>query len=154
MKLPLTGGCQCRNIRYEVRSEPMAMWACHCTECQRQTGGAFALSMMMSRADVVVTAGAPKEWLRTADSGRTMVCVYCPDCGNRLWHNPTANAAIAILKPGTLDDTSWLVPIGHIWTRSAQPWFQIPADTVNYEQQHTDPSHLIAAWKERRQPSC
>lgn len=150
MKLPLTGRCQCGQVRYEIRAEPMAVWACHCTDCQKQTGGAFALSVLVARDAVAVTAGRPAEWQRTADSGRTMACVFCPDCGTRLWHNPAANAAVTILKPGTLDDTGWLVPVGHIWTRSAQPWFKIPADTINYEAQFPDPGKLVEAWKARR----
>lgn len=150
MKLPLTGGCQCREVRYEVREEPMAVWACHCTECQRQSGASFALSMLIKRDAVVLTHGQPKVWQRIADSGRAMDCAFCPDCGTRLWHNPTANAAATILKPGTLDDTGWLEPVGHIWTKSAQPWFRIPGDTVNYQGQHPDPSRFIAAWAARQ----
>lgn len=147
MQLPLTGACQCRRVRYEIRAEPMAVWACHCTECQRQSGAAFALSMPVPREAVVVTAGEPKSWLRTADSGRTMACVFCADCGTRLWHNPTAAAAVTIVKPGTLDDTSWLAPVGHIWTKSAQAWFRFPEGTLLYEGQHPDPAPMIAAWK-------
>ncbi|MEX0272119.1 hypothetical protein AB3R30_23625 [Leptolyngbyaceae cyanobacterium UHCC 1019] len=42
------------------------------------------------------------------------------------------------MKPGTLDDTSWLQPVGHVWTRSAQPWFTIPADTLQEKGQPLD----------------
>ncbi len=80
------------------------------------------------------------------ESGRVIYCLYCGDCGVRLWHNPERNPQVTILKPGTLDDTSWLVPVGHIWTRSAQPWFEIPQDSVNYEVQPPDLSRLIEAW--------
>jgi hypothetical protein len=68
-------------------------------------------------------------------------------CGTRLFHNPERNPQASIVKPGTLDDTSWLKPVGHIWTRSAQSWVPIPQDTVNYEGQPPDLSRLIEAWK-------
>jgi hypothetical protein len=45
--------------------------------------------------------------------------VFCGDCGVRLYHNPKANEAITIVKLGTLDDLSWLRPVGHVWTRGA-----------------------------------
>jgi hypothetical protein len=54
------------------------------------------------------------------------------------------------VKPGTLDDTSWLHPIGHIWTRSAQPWVPIPQDSVIFES-HPDVNGLIEAWRKYRE---
>jgi hypothetical protein len=56
---------------------------------------------------------------------------------------------VITLRPGGLDDTSWLQPIGHIWTRSAQPWVSIPEGTLNYEDQPQDYTALIQAWRER-----
>ena len=52
-----------------------------------------------------------------------------------------------MVKPGTLDDTRWLRPVGHIWTRSAQPWFPLPPDAVNYDMQPPNLERLIAAWQ-------
>ena len=150
MKLPLTGGCQCGQVRYEIRAEPVAVWACHCTECQRQSGAAYALSMPTPRDAIVVTEGRTARWERTADSGRKMMCVYCPDCGTRLWHEPAALAAISIVKPGTLDDTSWLYPVGHIWTKSKQPWVEIPAEAIVFEGHPADTAPMVAAWKARQ----
>ncbi len=150
MPLPLTGSCQCRAIRYEIRAEPLTLYACHCTECQKQSGSAFALSMVVLRESVAVTAGEPKIWQRRHESGRIMDAVLCGTCGARLWHNPQANPRVSIVKPGTLDDTRRLHPIGHIWTKSAQPWVTIPETTVNYEGQHPDPVRLTEAWKQAR----
>jgi hypothetical protein len=48
-----------------------------------------------------------------------------------------------------LDDTSSLEPVGHIWTRSAQPWITIPAGKLNYDQQPTDMLVFVHAWKSR-----
>jgi hypothetical protein len=80
-------------------------------------------------------------------------CVLCGDCGVRLYHNPKANQAITIVKPGTLDETDWLRPVGHIWTRSAQRWFAIPAETIRYDVQPPDFSRLIEAWSAQCQSS-
>ena len=49
MRLPLSGGCQCGRVRYQIRAEPLAVYVCHCTECQRQSGSAFALSLAVAR---------------------------------------------------------------------------------------------------------
>ena len=147
MKLPLTGACQCRSVRYEIRAEPITVYACHCTECQRQSGSAFGLSMVVPRESVVITAGKPKEWLRTHESGRIVSCMFCDNCGSRLYHNPKSNEAVTIVKYGTLDGAADFPPVGHIWTRSAQKWFPLPADSVCYEQQQPEMSRLVEAWK-------
>ena len=147
MRLPLTGGCQCGRVRYQIRADPLAVYVCHCTECQRQSGSAFALSLAVARDALVVDKGAPAIWRREVEGGRMIDCVFCGACGTRLFHNPERNPQASIVKPGTLDDTSWLKPVGHIWTRSAQSWVPIPQDTVNYEGQPPDLSRLIEAWK-------
>jgi hypothetical protein len=58
------------------------------------------------------------------DSGRTKRCTFCPDCGTRIYHQVLE--AVMSLKPGTLDDTSWLAPDSHYWTKRKQPWFLLP----------------------------
>ncbi len=105
MKLPLTGGCQCGALRFEIRAEPLTVYVCHCTECQRQSGSAFGMSVMVPRASLVYTTGAPRRWKRTADSGRAIESDMCETCGVRPVNHPTANDKVSIVKPGTLDDT-------------------------------------------------
>jgi hypothetical protein len=147
MQLPLMGGCQCKAVRYAIDAEPLTLYACHCTDCHTQSGSAFALSMVVARSALTVVQGQPKEWLRHHASGRIASCMFCGDCGTRLYHNPHANTQVTILKPGTLDDTGWLRPVGHIWTRSAQCWVDIPGDAVNYDAQPPELSRLIGAWQ-------
>jgi hypothetical protein len=145
--LPITGACQCRAVGYEIRAAPLVVYACHCTECQRQSGSAFSLSLIAARESVIVTRGGAARWRRQHESGRVIQCVLCGDCGARLFHEPEANPKVTVVKPGTLDDTRWLHPVGHIWTRSAQPWFPLPPDAVNYDMQPPNLERLIAAWQ-------
>jgi hypothetical protein len=65
-------------------------------------------------------------------------------------HHPRANDKVSILKPGTLDDTSWLHPVGHIWTKSAQSWVPIPKDSIIHEGHPSDLAPLIQAWQRFR----
>ena len=59
MRLPLTGGCQCGGVRYEIKAAPLSLYVCHCTECQRQSGSAFALSLAVPRDAFAVVRGTP-----------------------------------------------------------------------------------------------
>ncbi|WP_442923056.1 GFA family protein [Microcoleus sp. A006_D1] len=56
---------------------------------------------------------------------------FCGECGTRLFHNPTRNPNITNIKPGTLDNTSWLRPVGNLWTQSAQPWIKCSEEMLN-----------------------
>ncbi|HXY99577.1 MAG TPA: GFA family protein [Stellaceae bacterium] len=153
MKLPLTGACQCGAVAYAIAAEPITVYACHCRDCQRQTGAAFALSMLVPRASIGITRGAPRQWVRPAEhavSGMPTTCLLCGTCGNRLYHLPSRNSEIAIVKPGTLDDASWLACVGNIWTDHAQPWVDIPATAVNFPRQPPDFAAFAAAWRRRR----
>ena len=75
---------------------------------------AFGMSMPVPREAVAIIRGQPKEWTRTSSHGREVACLFCGDCGTRLFHNPARNPKITNVKPGTLDDTSWLQPVGNL----------------------------------------
>lgn len=147
MKLPITGGCQCGHLRFEIRAEPMTVYTCHCTECQKQSASTFGLSVIVPRESFVITQGTPKIWVRKHESGRLIDCLFCPECGTRICHNPQANQKVTIARAGTFDDASWVHPVGHIWTRSAQPWFKFPEGALTYEQQQPNLDKMIEAWK-------
>jgi hypothetical protein len=135
-KFPQSGGCQCGAVRYEVTGPPRSVYACHCTECQTQSGSAFAMAAVIPQENFRITRGTPKMFRRPSVSGKTMECWFCPDCGTRLYHMPGgADYPNRNIKPGTLDDSSWLAPTIHFWTRSAQPWFAFPDGVTCYETQ-------------------
>jgi glutathione-dependent formaldehyde-activating enzyme len=58
----MTGGCQCGAIRYEIASLPLLLYTCNCTDCQRQSGSAFALNMPVKFSDFRILQGEPKGW--------------------------------------------------------------------------------------------
>ena len=68
------GGCQCGALRYRVNGEPIALAVCHCRECQRQSGSAFGMSLVVPKDSFQLLSGEPKTFTRTADSGRSVVC--------------------------------------------------------------------------------
>lgn len=83
-----------------------------------------------------ITKGEPKMFARRTSPVKTMECWFCPDCGTRLYHVPGGAAyPNRNVKPGTLDDTSWLTPTIYFWTRSAQKWVHIPDGATRYETQ-------------------
>ena len=136
MNVPQGGGCQCGAVRYEITGPPVAVYACHCTECQKQSGSAFAMAAVIPEAHFRVTRGTPTMYSRRTSQTKIMECWFCADCGTRLYHVPGGTSyPNRNVKPGTLDDTSWLKPSIHFWTRSAQKWVRIPDNETSYETQ-------------------
>lgn len=86
--------------------------------------------------------------LRLPD-GRERRARRCAACDTTLWGEPPAYPQLRNLQPGTLDDTSWLSPVGHIWTQSMQPWVVLAPDALRYEGQPEDMLPLVRAWKAR-----
>ena len=125
MPASYTGGCQCGSVRYVLTTQPIRLAACHCTECQRQSGSAFGMSMLVNKDSLTVT-GLTKQFTRIADSGNEVTGVFCPECGVRIYHVLKSAQDVLSLKPGTLDDTSWLRPGYFVWMRSAQGWVPVP----------------------------
>jgi hypothetical protein len=151
--LPQHGGCLCGDVRYGLGEDALTLYACHCTDCQTQTGSSFALSMIVRSEALKILHGVPQDCSIGLADGRRKRAKLCGRCSTRLW-GPTRVPGIDVLEPGTLDDTSWLRPVGHIWTRSAQPWFRIPEGTLEFREQPSQDGimDLIRAWKQQQAP--
>lgn len=105
--------------------DPSALAVCHCKECQRQSGSAFGMGLFIPKERFLLIQGTLKTFTRSSDSGRPVVCSFCPDCGNRIIHEPSALPTMVNVRAGTLDDTTWLKPTVQAWTVSKQPWLGV-----------------------------
>ena len=125
-KKTVQGGCLCGAVRYEVRGEPVTLAACHCRECQRQSGSAFGMSLIVHRQDFVLLQGELASFTRKTRSGGSTEGRFCTACGVRILHAPSLMPKTFNVRAGTLDETGDLEPKLHVWTSSKQPWTRIP----------------------------
>lgn len=145
-EFPVEGGCLCGAARYRLTGAPLGSYNCHCKDCQRTSGGTHTMSMPVARERLEHLSGELMHYDKPADSGRTVRMVGCARCGTKLWNEPLASPQMLVLKPGTLDDSSWAVPVGNIWTDSALPWADIDPAQVNFPGQPSDRQPLYDAW--------
>ena len=145
--LPLTGGCSCGAIRYEVTSFPLLLYTCNCTDCQTASGSAFALNMPVATKDFHILRGEPKGWHHSSPSGAEVTSWFCGDCGARIYGSRQSRPESMNLRAGTLDDTGWLVPVAHMFMKSAQPWIQPAANAACHEVGPDDFRPLAKAWR-------
>jgi hypothetical protein len=135
-------------LRYQVTMAPLMVYNCHCTNCQRISGGAFSTPATLIESGFAFVQGKPNavEW--SADSGARRFGWFCGDCGCRIAHGQNPSNGILSLRTGTLDDRSWVTPVGDIWTSSAQAWVTIPAERMRFDRQPADYAPLIAAFRD------
>jgi hypothetical protein len=75
MEIPLTGGCQCGKLRYEITEAPRLVYSCHCTKCQKITSSAFSMGFVVTEEAFRLTAGEQHLAQSTGDSGCLLVDV-------------------------------------------------------------------------------
>ena len=121
----------CGEVRYAMKVEPMIVHACHCTDCQRITGTAFVLNAWIECANVELLSGAPASFAipYAGDNGNTVF--FCATCGTYIWTEYLTG--FWFVGVGILDDPKAFPPDVHIWTRSKQPWLDLPGDVPVFE---------------------
>ena len=117
----ITGGCACGAVRYEIAANPIFMLNCHCRDCQRATGSAYAPVVVVPRAALRLT-GELKYFKLTGDAGKYVDRGFCPNCGSRILGNLERYPDIVGILAGSLDDPSLHKPVMDIFTASAHHW--------------------------------
>lgn len=130
---PRTGGCQCGAVTYAVNDEPLSAYCCHCTECKKQSGSSFGISVIVKADAFSVTQGRTECWSRVTSKGAELKCYFCPSCGVRLWHWADDDPEHISIKGGTLDRPPKFDDLDHIWTSSMSGDIQIPNGAATWE---------------------
>ncbi|MBK1657181.1 GFA family protein [Paracraurococcus ruber] len=142
MRLPQAGGCQCGGLRYAITVAPGLAYACHCRDCQRLSGSAFGLAVLVPAEAFRLLRGETRPLQRRTDSGRTSTRWVCAACGCWICGGARPGTAAAgtlvAVRAGTLDETGWVRPQVHFFARSAQPWVPLAGDTLRYATQPED----------------
>jgi hypothetical protein len=126
------GGCSCGAVRYRLTSEPMFVHCCHCLNCQRQTGSAFVINLLIEADRVELLEGDPQPVDVPRDDGSTQRIFRCPACQVAVF-SEYGRPGVRFVRAGTLDDPSGITPDVHIYTRSKLPWVTIPDSSPAFE---------------------
>ena len=150
MKIPAEGGCSCGAVRYRLTSEPLFTHCCHCLNCQRQTGSAFVINLLIEADRVELLAGDPQPVEVPRDDGSTQRIYRCADCQVAVF-SEYGRPEIKFVRAGTLDVPSQVTPDVHIYTRSKVPWITLPESASAFEVYYDTKALWPAASLERLQ---
>jgi hypothetical protein len=139
----LEGGCACGAVRYRLASDPLFIHCCHCLNCQRQTGSAFAINMLIEADRLEVLTGELHPVDVPRDDGSMQRIYRCPSCQIAVYSEYT-RPEVRFVRAGTLDTPSSVAPDIHIFTKSKLPWVtlpeSVPAVDVYYDRKEMWPA--------------
>ena len=127
----IAGGCLCGKIRYSADVEPAFTGVCHCRNCQKASGSAFAIVFAVPQSALSLQ-GELKTYADKGDSGKVVYRRFCPECGSTIMDEAEAMPGVLMILAGTLDDTSWVKPASQIYCDSAQPWVQLGGEITRF----------------------
>ena len=134
--IPVRGGCACGEIRYESSEAPLFMFLCHCTDCRRATGSAFAANVFFTSSAIKFTGSGLKSYATTGLSGESLHHEFCSTCGSPVGARADAFPMFSVIRASSLDDhTTGLKPIANVWNCSALPWDQPNPDLLQFDTQ-------------------
>jgi hypothetical protein len=122
---PLTGGCACGAVRYRLTSDPLFTHCCHCLNCQRQTGSAFVINLLIEGDRVELLADEPEPVNVPRDEGSNQRIYRCPTCQVAVF-SEYGGPGVRFVRAGTLDQPASVTPDVHIFTRSKLSWVTLP----------------------------
>jgi hypothetical protein len=147
MAVSREGGCACGEVRYRLTSEPLIVHCCHCLNCQRQTGSAFVVNVLIETERVELVAGEPQP-ISVPRGSKKQKIWRCPTCQIAVFSQYTT-PKLRFVRAGTLDDPSSVEPDVHIYTRSKLPWVELPESTPAFRSYYDTDKVWPAASLER-----
>ncbi len=133
-----TATCRCGELQATCEGEPVRVSVCHCLECQKRSGSAFATQARWPDAKVQIT-GDFKEWMRTADSGHLATYRFCPNCGSTLTYVIEGWPGVTAIPIGAFADPDFPQPRFSVYEHRKHRWVEINADDVEHS---SDPDHV------------
>ena len=127
-----TASCRCGQLRATVHGEPVRVSVCHCLDCKKRSGSAFAVQARWP-SDQVTIEGRSKSFARAADSGNIITFCFCPDCGSDVHYSIDGKFKGLVAIPlGAFDDPYFIRPSFSVWEKRKHAWVAIAGDGIDH----------------------
>jgi hypothetical protein len=123
--------CRCGQLRIECRGEPLRVSVCHCLECQRRTGSAFAVQARWPSRRVQIS-GQATSWSRLADSGHRVTYQFCPACGSTIAYVNESSPDVVAVPVGAFGDPLFPLPRFSFYESRKHPWVDVLGEDVEH----------------------
>jgi len=124
--------CRCGQLRAVVTGEPVRVSVCHCLDCKKRSGSAFAVQARWPE-EQFKAEGASKTWTQLADSGNRITHHFCPECGSTVHFRIEGKFdGLVAIPSGAFDDPYFVEPRFSVWEERKHDWLEIVGDDVEH----------------------
>ena len=127
-----TASCRCGQLRASVTGEPVRVSVCHCLNCKKRSGSAFAAQARWPDEQVVIE-GRSKTFEKIGDSGKRAIFHFCPDCGSEVHYEIEALPGLTAIPLGAFDDPFFLTPTFSVYENRKHDWVEISGKNVEHD---------------------
>jgi hypothetical protein len=126
--------CACGNLTVTARGEPVDVYLCSCTDCQRGSGSAFSYAALFPELAVSIS-GARQQYRQQGDSGRFVDGSFCPTCGTAVLFRAEGLPGTLGVAVGCFADPSFARPSKLFWASRRHHWLELPRSITLIETQ-------------------
>ena len=126
----LEGGCLCGGVRLRVTGKLGPAGYCHCKQCQRASGSAFAANAPARIKYFQITSGS--DLVSEYESSPGKYRAFCHRCGSPIYSRRDTEPDVRNLRLGALDSDPERRPLAHVWVSSKAPWYSIEDSLPKY----------------------
>lgn len=126
-----TASCRCGQLSLTAAGEPIRLSVCHCLNCKKRSGSAFAVQARWP-ADQVAVSGSSKTFTKAGDSGDRAHFHFCPDCGSDVYYVAEAMPDLVAVPLGAFDDPFFGTPEYSVYEGRKHRWLAIVGDSVEH----------------------
>jgi hypothetical protein len=123
--------CACGKLSADLPDIPVNPVACHCLDCQRRTGSAFAVGVVFPRDSIAVT-GDSREYIRATASGGQCRMYFCPECGTTVYWYSDKFPNVVGVGVGAISDPKLPAPVRSVWEQSKHDWVNIESAAEHF----------------------
>jgi hypothetical protein len=129
----IRGGCLCGLIKYEITGKPFRVANCHCDDCRKVTGSAFATNIFFKQEEVNIKCGELKVFEHQSDSGSLMTKRFCHNCGSQIFAENSKRPGVISVKVGSIDNADFVKPDVNLYTANSLNFIKIDDSIENFE---------------------
>lgn len=119
----LSGRCLCGTVRFHITGRLGPIGYCHCSQCRRASGTAFAANADVRRGEIQFDSGLDRVSEYESSPGKFRA--FCARCGSPVYSRTTSDPGHLRVRLGTLDQDPGRRSLAHVWVSSKAPWFEI-----------------------------
>ena len=125
--------CRCGQLKATVTGDPVRLSVCHCLNCKKRSGSAFAVQARWPAGQVAIE-GRSGSFVIVADSGNPATFHFCPDCGSDVYYVIDGKFDGLVAIPlGAFDDPFFGIPEYSVWEQRKHDWVEITGEVEHSE---------------------